>query len=116
MLRLAVVIILLLIPATDWLTPGLCPEDLPGMPMLALTDQSCAGQGVTSLTLAEQEHHPQNSNSPLEDECFCCCHHVVPQLIFISPDDKTSVEVTSEALKDLVWPTSDPPDHPPSFS
>jgi|FLYL01.1.fsa_nt_gi hypothetical protein len=116
MIRLAVVIILLLIPATDWLTPGLCPEDLQGMPMVAVMDQSCVAQRVTSPTLAEQEHHPQKSNSPQEDECFCCCHHVVPQLIFISSDDKTSVGVTPEALEDLVSPTSDPPYHPPKFS
>lgn len=116
MIRLVAVIILLLIPTTDWLTPGLCPEDLQGMPMLAVMDQNCVGQSVTSLTLAQQEHHPEKSSSPLEDECFCCCHHVVPQLIFISPDDKSSVEVTPEALTDLMSPAGDPPYHPPSFS
>jgi hypothetical protein len=40
----------------------------------------------------------------------------VPQLIFVSPDHKTSVKVTPEAVEDLVSPTGDPPYHPPRFS
>jgi hypothetical protein len=116
MIRVAVVIILLLIPATDLLTPGLCPEDLQGTPMLAMVNQSCASQSVTSTTLAEQQQHPHHSNSPPEDECFCCCHHVVLQLIFVPPNHETSVKVIPEAVEDLVSPTGDPPYHPPRFS
>lgn len=117
MIRLAVVIILLLIPATDLLTPGLCPEDLQGMPpMLAMVDQDCANQDVTSTTLAEQQQQSNHSDYPLEDECFCCCHHVVPQLIFVFPDHKTSVRVIPAAIKDVVSATSDPPYHPPRLS
>lgn len=117
MIRVTILIILLLTPAICLLTPELCPEDLQGMrQMLAVVEDGCAGQGVSSLRLAEQRQHPDDSNIPPEDECFCCCHHVVPQLIFVSPDQVTSVKLILEAVGDSASPTGDPPYHPPRFS
>lgn len=116
MIRLVVVIILLLIPATDLLTPGLCPEELQGMPMLAMVTKSCASQNLPSTMLADEHQRPPWPETPLKDECFCCCHHVVPQLIFVFPDEEGSVKVPVERSDDAMSPTGDPPYHPPRFS
>lgn len=115
MIRLAVAILLLSIPVTDWLTPGLCPEDLQGIPMLAAVKQSCSSWDATSTTLAQQQQQPHQSDPLLGDECFCCCRHVVPQLIFLSPDQTTSLRMALGADAGIVSPTDDPPYHPPRF-
>ncbi len=59
-----VVIVMLLWAATDLAFPQLCAEDT----------------RVTTLAQARSG----GDASPQPDDCFCCCHHVVPVSISVS--------------------------------
>jgi hypothetical protein len=114
--RLAVVMILFSIPAIDWLTPGVCPEDFQGMAPLAMIERDDAPPDAAPFGCLRPPPDSRPSQGPLEDECFCCCQHVVPQPGFAPPHQARSVKVALGPFEIVVSPTGDPPDHPPRFS
>ncbi len=61
----------------DVLFPGSCEREGAMMPSSAtpVSDQ----QSRSTIADVEQEHHQAPADSmPVEDDCFCCCAHIVP--------------------------------------
>ncbi|MBI4469600.1 MAG: hypothetical protein HY650_09805 [Acidobacteria bacterium] len=114
MLRLMITMILLSIPVTDLLTPGVCPEELQGWPpFVTEIDHAQPDQGVVPPPRDGEDEHSKLPCSPLDDECFCCCRHLVPQLAFLIPACALSVTAPSAPITSLAASPEDPPYHPP---
>ena len=76
----------------------------------ALTQESIARNSDESLPKTPS----RDSNVPDNDDCFCCCAHVVPSPLFVNPE--TSVLVVPSGLQHPVSiPTASlrAPYHPP---
>jgi hypothetical protein len=117
MIRLVVAIILLSIPAPELVAPGICPEDLQGMPPIrAIGEHLHALHGDTAAALSKPQSHSNQADLPFEEDCFCCCHHIVPQLVFAPSEREICARVIPEAVQDVPSRATDPPYHPPRFS
>lgn len=81
------VAILLIFGCADILSPQLCDEDMEATAHFASSsvraefpDSSMPSIGVANSTGTRQEQpsHP----APADDDCFCCCTHVLPGHFF----------------------------------
>ena len=61
----------------------------------------------------DQRSDPQHR----DEDCFCCCTHVMPSSVFASPDDAELV-ISSSPLARIFIPSapSDNPYHPPRLA
>jgi hypothetical protein len=114
MIRFVIVSVLLAIPCLELVRPGLCLEDLQGMGFVLSPPADAASCTVAITSTSEPNHVPHPEDS-CDDECYCCCQHVVPQQMFVPPRLFEWVRVLPELVKDLIYLTGDPPDHPPRF-
>jgi len=95
----------------------MCLEDLQGLTLsVALSQRTDSSQHMAVVGKTPQPEHSNQPIQPLDDGCFCCCHHVVPQQIFVPPIHEIPVELIQGAVEHLQTPTLDPPYRPPRFS
>lgn len=116
MIRLVVAIVLLLIPATELLKPGTCVEELEGIPPVLAKIRLKPASQCAQATVAPSSPCSEQTRHSVEDDCFCCSHQIVPQLIFVPGDDDLSVHLKPDAIESLLSPAGNPLDHPPQFS
>lgn len=85
-----VAILFLLYTAADLSHPQMCTEDLKDV--VPVKESSLIGanaaESVQVLSVSgdqrEQPNTPQNQ-SPSDEDCFCCCAHVVAATVFVPP-------------------------------
>lgn len=80
-----VALVLLLWTAVDLSIPSICRAEDPASNM---------GQGVSFM----QRHDPQLSQTPGfqdDDDCFCCCSHIVPSSHFTANAETHAVSSTT---------------------
>ena len=89
-LRKVMATLLLMYALADLSIPGLCRESRDG-PNL----------GPVAIQMATQHSGgPVTSQGPDEDNCFCCCSHILPSL---------PLSLASGVLTDLAWGPQSPP-------
>lgn len=68
-LRKFVAVFVLIWALGDLSVPGLCQTDLPDFG---------APQATSVSAQSSVSNHEQQSQSSVEDDCFCCCTHIAP--------------------------------------
>ena len=118
----ATALLFLLYTGVDLVFPQICAEE----PVGAATTQSFERSGevktanrstVASFGTSEGTRNQQGSEVPCRDEdCFCCCAHVMPSPLFVEPS--TADSNLGKGLRPRLSIISAPlntPDHPPRF-
>ncbi len=115
----AVALLFLLHAGVDLAFPQLCSEE----PIAVVTNQSQDVADYLSESLSafqaskesSQDQHPQDR--PSEEDCFCCCAHVMPSPPFVNPG-AADLNLGRDVLPDLSVPAAalNPPYHPPRFA
>lgn len=111
-----IAILFLLHSGADMLFPQLCNEESFGGSLsntvLATTHDA---EAVLAVIASSELPDDQRSGPEHRDEdCFCCCAHVMPSPVFASPADAELVISTSTVHRILVPSApSDNPYHPP---
>ena len=85
LLRKTVAVLVLAWALGDLSVPGLCQTDFPDF----------GAAQSTSISAQSTVSHRQQSQSAVEDDCFCCCTHVAPA---------TPVAVAAAAVAVADWP------------
>ncbi len=86
-LQIALVIILFSVTVADILSPEVCQEKFGGVPAAdscitaSNTYSSKDTSPVITSDLAHDQHSPANP-SHKEDDCICCCAHIIPSQIY----------------------------------
>jgi hypothetical protein len=84
-----IAIFFILFTAVDLLNPHICSEELGGVSFGgALTANLSAGDTkATAIVTPSEDSHPEQPSRPgqTEEDCFCCCSHILPGSYF-SPD------------------------------
>lgn len=106
--------------SADVIAPELCCEELRGLVNTIIPD-------TATLAISQDDEAPigevNNSNrekpsGPVstEEECFCCCAHILPSLHFEVA--KLDVEPLTSGLANTILPIAPPqiPYHPPRLS
>ena len=84
-LRKTVAVLVLAWALGDLTVPGLCQTDFPNF----------GAAKSTSISAQSTVFHQQQSQSAVEDDCFCCCTHVAPTI---------PVAMTGLAIAVAEWP------------
>ena len=111
MLRKSVAIMLVAWAALDMAVPALCLSDSGQVPEMKLIAEANAGSAV--LQPASPQGNDPAPRFSYEDDCFCCCAHIVPspqqQVLVIFRVRPTDVNLPQS------HPIGDPPTlyHPP---
>lgn len=118
----ATALLFLIYTGVDLIFPQICCEE----PVGAATTQSFAPSGevatvnrstVASFDISEETRNQQGSEVPCRDEdCFCCCAHVMPSPLFVEPSAAASN--LGKGIRPRLSIISAPlntPDHPPRF-
>jgi hypothetical protein len=102
--------------SADTIWPGLCCEEFCGLagsytPYIAVADIS------DKISAADDSTHEDSSSPvPAEEDCFCCCTHILPSLRFAvaEPD----AEALTSGLANTILPIAPPQSayHPPRLS
>jgi hypothetical protein len=100
--------------AADLLVPQVCTEDLGGLHSEALVSVPAHNVGnnsqPTSIGIQQsdsQKEEPNQQSTSYDEDCFCCCAHILPVSHFTPREGGELVEI---------WPESDPeglPSSPP---
>lgn len=118
----ATALLFLIYTGVDLIFPQICCEE----PVGAATTQSFALYGevktanrstVASFDTSEESRNQQGSEVPCRDEdCFCCCAHVMPSPPFVEPGaaDSNLGKGIGPRLSIISAPLNTP-DHPPRF-
>ena len=121
--RLVAILVLLFASAeisADIISPGLCCEEFCGLagpytPYVSVVDISLDGADMMSAA-DDSTHEDSSSPVPAEEDCFCCCTHILPSLRFAvaEPD---AISLTS-GLANTILPIAPPQSayHPPRLS
>lgn len=118
-----VAILFLLYTAVDLAYPQICSEENFGE--IAASEISVFGASQSDVAASilsvsagkgSQRNLPQERESRDED-CFCCCAHIVPGIVFVSPIilEPKSVFPAQEQTS-ITQDKFEPPFHPPRFS
>ena len=116
----ATALLFLLYTGVDLVFPQICSEE----PVGAATKQSVpASSGINAdfrlaVDVSKESRHEQNSEVPCRDEdCFCCCAHVMPSPLFVEPSvaDSNLGNGINRNLS-LISAPLNTPDHPPRFA
>lgn len=119
----ATALLFLIYTGVDLVFPQICCEE----PVGAATTQSFELSGevktanrstVASFGTSEETRNQQGSEVPCRDEdCFCCCAHVMPSPLFVEPSaaDSNLGKGIRPRLSIISAPLNTP-DHPPRFA
>lgn len=118
-----IIALLFLIHAgADLVFPQLCSEEPLGLTMsqsFAATDDRNIGYLAASARFTssnESGENPRREESPREEDCFCCCTHVMPSLLFVDTsvaDAKLGKNIQPNVA--IISVPLNTPDHPPRF-
>jgi len=118
-------IFFLLYTGVDIASPQLCSEELLGLlgevqavELTPVNNGSAHSDSVTIVSALDNSQKDRSSNQPSQDEdCFCCCAHVLPGMMFITV---SNFNLTSLAVSIKHNPLPTPPlqstYHPPRFA
>jgi len=112
-LHRGIIFIFFLMVLTDLASPQNCAEDvwrfLKAAPSQACVKASTLVESETSLISADiqtQQPSSDSDSAPAEDDCFCCCSHVLPGVIFHVDDSGFAPSVSEPTITAL--PTAPP--------
>ena len=106
----------------DLLFPQLCseePVDIAISQSLPVTEETTIDEAYAPVAVSlpkdsreDQRPDPQHS----DEDCFCCCTHVMPSPLFVAPGDADPGLMTSRDQNTSI-PAAPPnnPYHPPRF-
>ncbi len=119
-----IAILFLLYTGVDLACPQICSEEqvsLAAANQTLVSDASSVdpnNQTILSASADETSHRNQpGKQESQEEDCFCCCAHVVPGLVFVPPiifQQKSAVAVQDESPTPRI--EFETPYHPPRFS
>jgi hypothetical protein len=104
----------------DVISPGICCEELSGFVSSCApgaADPAQAPDGLDKISAVDNSTHGEPSSPfPTEEECFCCCAHILPSLHFEVAD--LDVESLTSDLANTILPIAPPQSayHPPRLS
>jgi hypothetical protein len=119
-----VVVLLLLHAAVDLAFPELCTEEPYGAGLTQIlelsvrtnsNDKSRSAVAETSRE-SKEEPRPGPDSQPRDEDCFCCCTHVMPSPLFVAPED-ANPGLLANQFRNATIPAPPPnnPYHPPRF-
>ncbi len=115
----SVALFFILFTFADLLIPQLCREELggPSLPGARLPSANSKSDELSLSVPSGQPQEQQSKNSEHSDEdCFCCCSHIVPGSHFIVALLELKSPVTNPGDDFLPTPQPDTPFHPPRLS
>ena len=119
----AIAILFLIYTGIDLASPELCkgdaPGDIGGMPVIVATRGNAKQVIETNIAMEPSTSRKQNQipEQPASDEdCFCCCTHVIPGTITVSMEAADTTALSS-IIEHLSIPSPPLPSefHPPRF-
>lgn len=119
-----VIALLFLIHAgADLVFPQLCSEEPLGLTInqaFAATEESNISYQAAAGRFRgsnESGENPRREESPREEDCFCCCTHVMPSSLFV---DSSVVDAnlgkSFQPHLSIISAPLNTPDHPPRFA
>lgn len=118
-----IVLLFLVYTGVELAFPQFCGErslSILGASSVLLADQRSSAKTAASTSVMQNSETTspglpeQDQEIPKDEDCFCCCAHVMPSPLFVNPD--TSALVISSGLQNRVSiPTGSvhAPYHPP---
>ena len=117
-----VAILFLLYTAVDLAYPQICAEENLSV---AASHVSVLSAGQSNFTKSirsfsaddgSQRNLPEDKEQADED-CFCCCAHIVPGVVFVAPEVVEPKQVFAVPVESSIPQDEfEPPYHPPRFS
>lgn len=94
--------------------------NLPLQTRITTTDDRDANERAGAVISSSENSHPERlpeQEAPHEEDCFCCCAHILPGLHFanIGASETKSLRAPAET-KRLPSPTLQSTYHPPRFA
>jgi hypothetical protein len=114
-----IAMLFLLHSAVDMLFPQLCNGEEPfggsfNITWLVATNDAEVGKAFAVDGSSELPDDQRSDPQHRDEDCFCCCTHVMPSAVFASPDDAELVLSRSTVARIFIPSApSDNPDHPP---
>lgn len=116
-------ILLLLHAGVDLAFPELCTEEPFGAGLtqsLELSSRAKSNEPSPAVALAvssESKDEQRSDPQRLDEDCFCCCTHVMPSPLFVAPRN-AEVGLSNSRHQDTSIPSAPPyrPYHPPRFA
>jgi len=102
--------------SVDVISPELCCEELSGL-VSSGSSFAAARDDVDKISAVDNSTHGESSNpGSTEEECFCCCAHILPSLHFEVAE--LGVEPLTSSLANTILPIAPPQSayHPPRLS
>lgn len=115
----AVALFFILFTFADLSVPQLCCEELGGssLPSASLASSYNQSDELSLSAASGQPRHNQSQNTEESDEdCFCCCSHIVPGSHYNVALLELNTPVTNPAERFLPTSPPDTPFHPPRLS
>jgi len=120
----AIAILFLIYTGFDLASPELCKGDAlgdgGGKPVIVATRADAKQINETSNAIKPSTNQDQNEipeQPDIDEDCFCCCTHVIPGIITVSLEsaDATALSGILEHLS-ILTPTLPSEFHPPRFA
>lgn len=115
----AVAVLFLLYTGIDLVTCQVCCENIAGLPTefaLALSAEREVNEtfAVVSAPSSKKSQDEQPSNPSRDEDCFCCCTHVMASPVFASSAN-TDLKMNTSLEENIPIPTAplNNPYHPP---
>ena len=116
----AVAVFFLLFTAADLITPHLCSEELglPSFGSLSSINSILDRTDQIAMSIADADSHQEESPAPTQsnEDCFCCCSHILPEVHFAVEGMLLEPLDTDPAISSLPTGSPDRPYHPPRLS
>ncbi|HYJ84868.1 MAG TPA: hypothetical protein VEW46_02270 [Pyrinomonadaceae bacterium] len=118
----AIALLFLFHTGVDLLFPELCSEE----PVTITVNQSLPGSnetvndetsGLVAESLPTDSREDRRSDPPRDEDCFCCCTHVVPSQAYSNPGD-AELKLPNSMQQEISILSAPPnnPYHPPRFA
>jgi len=115
-----IAMLFLLHSGADMLFPQLCNEEVlfgGSFSTVLSSNDSEAGKLFAVSSSSEFPDGPRSDPQHREEDCFCCCAHVMPSPVFASPEDAELV-ISRSTVARISIPSapSENPYHPPRLA
>ena len=117
-----VVVLLLLHAGVDLAFPELCTEEGYGaglsrtLDLSSRTNRTDGLRLVAAATSSDSKDEPRSDpdSQPRDEDCFCCCTHVMPSPLFIAPvNAEPGLLANRHQDTNIAAPPPNNPYHPP---
>jgi hypothetical protein len=122
-LHRGIVFIFFLLMLADLASPQNCGEDVWGLLKAGSSQASVQASTVfgseaffISADIQKQQSSSDSDSAPAEDDCFCCCSHILPGAIFHVDEPSFAPSVSEPAVTALPIAPSQSAFHPPRLS